>query len=187
MAGAIKAVLFCHCWERKWLQYKLFLLPCFQDKTACWILSNWLFCGREIKLKLSSQNFCWAIGVTLERLKIGVWTQLRAQRKSSPDHFNHFTPSPASLWGCMSDGECETPELRSRAITLWPVWVSTSRTHRLWDTEESRYWRRPARLRTLSLGVIFSPAFELNPFSRGFGLQGLTVVWPMCLNQEICI
>lgn len=47
--------------------------------------------------------------------------------------------------------------------------------------------RRPAWLRNLSLWVIFSPAFELNPFSKGFGLQGLTVVWSVWLNQEICI
>lgn len=81
--GAIKAVLFCHCLERKWLQYKLFLLPCFQDKTGYWILSNWLCCGREIKLKLSSQNFCWAIRATLERLEMGSGPSYRPQRRAA--------------------------------------------------------------------------------------------------------
>lgn len=45
--------------------------------------------------------------------------------------------------------------------------------------------RRPtAQLKTFSLWAIFSHAFELNPFSRGFGLK---VVWEIWINQEIFI
>lgn len=47
--------------------------------------------------------------------------------------------------------------------------------------------RLSARLKTLSLWVIFSLAFELNPFSGGFGLKAPTVVWEIWINQEICI